>query len=321
MSEINKEAQDQIEKIAEACKKIKQKVVIWSLAYNHEPYIRDALEGFVMQKTEFPFVAIIHDDASTDGTAAIIKEYAQKYPDIILPIFEKENQYSKGDGSLDNIMKAAMEAAGAEYIAMCESDDYWTDPHKLQKQVSFLDLHSDYSLCFHSVRVISDGGEYRLDCFAHLTEKEYNGAEIIKKWTVPTCSTLLRSYLINLIPQNKNFQYGDNVIWLTCASYGKLFCMNSKMATYRRNNTGWTSQGSYYCNIKQIQHHIGLYEEFGNKFGKELNNKLLYWYAITFISGVRNLSISSLKYLIIGIRKYRISYISKVCGIIYNHFK
>lgn len=103
-------------------------VTIRCTAYNHEPYIRACLEGFVMQKTNFRFEAIVHDDASTDGTAAIIKEYAEKYPDVIKPILERENQYSKG--TLGKIMD---EASKGKYIAFCEGDDYWTDPLKLQK--------------------------------------------------------------------------------------------------------------------------------------------------------------------------------------------
>ena len=76
--------------------------------YNHEPYLRQCLEGFVMQKTSFAFEAIVHDDASTDNSAAIIREYAEKYPDIIKPIYETENQYSKHDGSLRRIMDSAI---------------------------------------------------------------------------------------------------------------------------------------------------------------------------------------------------------------------
>ena len=104
-------------------------VAIKCLVFNHEPYLRDCLEGFVMQQTDFPFVAIVHDDASTDHSADIIREYAAKYPDIILPIYETENQYSKHDGSLGRIMNTAVDATGAKYVAMCEGDDYWTDPH------------------------------------------------------------------------------------------------------------------------------------------------------------------------------------------------
>ena len=128
-------------------------VAIRCITYNHEPYIRDALEGFVMQKTNFPFVAIVHDDASTDGTAAIIREYAERYPDIIKPIYETENQYSKRDGSLTRIMNAACDATGAKYIAMCEGDDYWIDPLKLQKQVDFLESHPDYGMVYSDFNI------------------------------------------------------------------------------------------------------------------------------------------------------------------------
>ena len=102
-------------------------LAIRCLTYNHEPYIRQCLEGFVMQKTDFSFIAIVHDDASTDNTADIIREYAEKYPDIIKPIYETENQYSKHDGSLGRIMNAAI-PENVKYVAMCEGDDYWIDP-------------------------------------------------------------------------------------------------------------------------------------------------------------------------------------------------
>ena len=124
---------------------VKPLVAIHCLVYNHEPYLRDCFEGFVMQQTNFPFVAIVHDDASTDNSAAIIREYEEKYPDIIKPIYEAENQYSKRDGSVTRIMNAAIDATGAKYVAMCEGDDYWTDPLKLQKQVDFLNNNLDLS--------------------------------------------------------------------------------------------------------------------------------------------------------------------------------
>lgn len=123
-------------------------VSIRCLVYNHEPYLRQCLDGFVMQQTNFPFEAIVHDDASTDGSAAIIREYAEKYPDIIKPIYETENQYSKHDGSIARIMDAAIHP-NSKYIAFCEGDDYWTDPNKLQIQVDFLESHPDYVICTH----------------------------------------------------------------------------------------------------------------------------------------------------------------------------
>lgn len=123
-------------------------VTIRCITYNHEPYIRQCLDGFVMQKTNFRFEAIVHDDASTDGTATVIREYAEKYPDIIKPIYETENQYSKHDGSLQRIMSAHMRG---KYIAVCEGDDYWIDPLKLQKQVDFLEANPEYGLVYTNV--------------------------------------------------------------------------------------------------------------------------------------------------------------------------
>ena len=118
-------------------------VSIKCTVYNHEPYLRQCLDGFVMQQTDFPFEAIVHDDASTDGSAAIIREYAEKYPHIIKPIYETENQYSKG--MLAPIMRLAMHPA-SKYVAICEGDDYWTDPHKLQKQVDIMERDPEVGL-------------------------------------------------------------------------------------------------------------------------------------------------------------------------------
>lgn len=149
--EISPEAKEAIEGIRRRIDALpperRPKVCISSITYNHAPFLAQTLEGFVMQQTDFPFVAVVHDDASTDGTADILRQYAERYPDIIFPIFERENQYSKPGGPLTLIMHLAQEATGAPYIAKCEGDDYWTSPHKLQLQADFLDTHPDYVMC------------------------------------------------------------------------------------------------------------------------------------------------------------------------------
>ena len=123
-------------------------VSILCTAYNHEQYIRSALESFVSQKTGFAFEVLVNDDASSDGTAAIIREYAEKYPEIIRPFYQKENQFSKGIGYIyENIFYPH---ARGKYFAFCEGDDYWTDESKLQRQVNFLESHPDYSACVHN---------------------------------------------------------------------------------------------------------------------------------------------------------------------------
>lgn len=127
-------------------------VSIQCCTYNQDKYISDALDGFLLQKTTFPFEVIVHDDASTDRTADIIREYEKKYPDIIKPIYEKENQYSKHDGSLSKIVQ---NASKGKYIAFCEGDDYWIDENKLQMQVDFLEKNPEYrNLCKYLERAL-----------------------------------------------------------------------------------------------------------------------------------------------------------------------
>lgn len=126
-------------------------VSVYCLAYNHEKYIRDALEGFVSQKTNFPFEVFVHDDASTDNTAQIIKEYETRYPEIIRPIYQSENQYSKHIAIAKQFIFPRMKG---KYIAVCEGDDYWCDEEKLQRQVDWLENNPDYSMCVHNTRVI-----------------------------------------------------------------------------------------------------------------------------------------------------------------------
>src|SRR5450759_4645946 len=128
-------------------------VSVACLAYNHERYIRDAIEGFLKQRTTFPIEIIIHDDASTDCTSKIIGEYEAKYPNLIKTISQIENQYSIGN----NPGIIMLEKANGKYIALCEGDDYWTDPCKLQKQVDFLEANEDFVLCFHKVKILKDG--------------------------------------------------------------------------------------------------------------------------------------------------------------------
>ncbi len=120
------------------------------LTYNHEEYIEDALKGFVNQKTNFRYEVIVHDDASTDRTAEIVKRYSEKYPDIIKPIFQKENQWSKGI-KVDKIVKPYLTG---KYVAICEGDDCWISNHKLQLQVDFLETHPDYVACAHNSTVM-----------------------------------------------------------------------------------------------------------------------------------------------------------------------
>lgn len=117
--------------------------------FNHEKYIKQTLDGFLLQQTSFPIEIIVHDDASTDNTAEIIREYAEKDSRIV-PILQTENQFSKFKKPWANYV---FPRAQGKYIALCEGDDYWIDPFKLQKQVDFLEAHPDYGSCFHNSKI------------------------------------------------------------------------------------------------------------------------------------------------------------------------
>ena len=123
------------------------KVSVICTTYNQEAYIGSALEGFVNQKTNFDYEVLVHDDASTDNTASIIREYAERYPDIIRPIYQTENQYSQRKDFYGELL---FPSAKGEYIALCEGDDYWIDENKLQMQVDFLDQNPQYIACVHN---------------------------------------------------------------------------------------------------------------------------------------------------------------------------
>lgn len=230
-------------------------VTIRCVAYNHEPYIRECLEGFVMQKTNFRFEAIVHDDASTDGTANIIREYAEKYPDIIKPIFETENQYSKRDGSLRRIMNSHMKG---KYIAMCEGDDYWIDPYKLQKQVDYLEKHAEYGLVFGVVKnYMQDLGIFSKNLFGSQVK---NVKSLLINNTIPTPTVLFRNVIYKKYSEefkDKRWLAGDYPLWLYFAINSKLYFFKETFAVYRILN----NSASHSENIKKREAFIkSIYE-------------------------------------------------------------
>lgn len=268
-------------------------VAIRCIVYNHEPYLRDCLEGFVMQKTNFRFVAVVHDDASTDNSAAIIREYEEKYPDIIKPIYEIENQYSKHDGSLGRIMNAAIDATGAKYVALCEGDDYWTDPHKLQKQVDFLDTHPEYVLCCHRYKILNQNdGTWNQDYVASFFTEDTNaeGFAFTKKdnlhtWITKTMTLMYRRDVI--MPDTKQFKYWRDVHFnYYMLKQRKGFCLPDVAAVYRRHSGGIFSPLSD-INKNRINYLV-IHELFSmNKDDKDLQ-EFLFALHPSFFAGIRN---------------------------------
>lgn len=225
-------------------------VSIRCTVYNHEPYLRQCLDGFVMQKTLFPFEAIVHDDASTDKSADIIREYAAKYPHIIKPVYQKENQYSKHDDSIDRYLREAT-SPYARYFAFCEGDDYWTDPNKLQKQVDFMEEHPEYGLVhtyFNFVDIHSNIIPPPNSFYEQLQSRIIDGYVwdyyLLNSGFILTCTCMYRRTLY----QEKEQYFFDHGLFMMIARQSKIYCIREVTAAYRRNPTGAMCTASTYYN-------------------------------------------------------------------------
>lgn len=251
-------------------------VSISCITYNHENYIRDAIEGFLMQKTTFPVEILIHDDASTDKTADIIREYENKYPDIIKPIYQFDNKYSKGISVSETYN---FPRARGKYIAMCEGDDYWTDPSKLQKQVDFLEVNSDCSLCFHASKSIRNNNPK--DYILH-SPKEiplYNKFEmkhvILGGGGFMATNSMLfyREHILDRPAWMETTPVGDFPLMLLLASKGTIGYIDDVMSVYRvlSSQTSWSfqMQNSF---LRRIKHHNGTLK-YLTEFNKWSNKK------------------------------------------------
>lgn len=214
-------------------------VSVCVITYNHGKYIRQCLDGILMQKVNFPYEILIHDDASPDDTADIIREYWKKYPTVIKPILQTENQYSQGRAA----SKFNFDRAKAKYIAQCEGDDYWTDDGKLQMQVDFLEEHGEYVECGHNVRCINEYGcllTKHYIPYTYLRERDYSIDDIRrgKIWRVPTASAVYRNIYPTLDEDTVRIYYqlgatGDFKINVLLSNFGKCHMFKRPMSIYR----------------------------------------------------------------------------------------
>ena len=250
-------------------------LTIRCITFNHSKYIRECLDGFLMQKTNFAFDVLIHDDASTDGTDLIIKEYADKYPDIIRPLFEKENQYSKY-GNLMTVRKQMDPLLRGKYTALCEGDDYWTDPLKLQKQVDFLESHPEYSMCFHqTTRHYQDSDKPDELYYKELEERDYSGKELYEICRPAEASVVMRTCVHQSDVYKKFVQskmaFGDLPIFLTCAHCGKVHALNENMAVYRIHEGGVSSMFRKLDEsvLRYANDNLKIYKIFGDDYKGE----------------------------------------------------
>lgn len=231
-------------------------VSVCCLTYNHEKYIRDALEGFVNQKTSFSYEVIVHDDASTDSTAKIIQEYEKKYPEIIKPIYQKENQYSRGGGIIRNFVYPQVKG---KYVAFCEGDDFWTDPEKLQRQFEALEKNNNCAICINKVERtdVSGKGLGQFHPPVDISEGVIKSRDYLSLVAFPgifwflafqLSGCMVRKDLYSEWLKDKSafagaFDVRDTPFFLYMGLKGDAYYINKSMSCYRTGNSeSWTGK-------------------------------------------------------------------------------
>ena len=240
-------------------------------AYNHESYIAEALQSFVDQKTSFKYEIIVHDDASTDGTADIIEKFAKKYPDKIVPLLETENQYSKKRSVTYEI---DLPVTRGKYIAFCEGDDFWIDTKKLQRQVDIMESDSDISMCCHANKRINatDKKEINLMRATIMKDGFIDHRDCLSESNFPHFSSIMlrRDDCVLMPDMFKGWPVGDYPLRAYCLSRGKVYYIDSVMSSYRvMSQSSWSKAFRYnmeyrYNANKRMDEFLLMYDEYTN---------------------------------------------------------
>jgi glycosyltransferase involved in cell wall biosynthesis len=253
-------------------------VSISCVTYNHTHYIANAIESFLMQKTTFPVEILIHDDTSTDGTAEIIREYQKKHPDLIFPIYQTENQFSKGKKIS---LTYQFPRARGKYIALCEGDDFWIDPLKLQKQAEFLEANPDCTLCFHAAKILDETKGRFTNISRPMGVKQiYTIHDLLMPDAgnfIKLASVVLRAGVVDKYPDwIMKHTVGDYPLYLLYAHHGNFGYLDQVMSVYRISTTGiWSTK---YKEPNYAERHVlstvWMFGEF-NKYTNYIYDKLI----------------------------------------------
>jgi glycosyltransferase involved in cell wall biosynthesis len=215
-------------------------VSICCFTYNHKEFIKEAIEGFLMQKTTFPVEIIIRDDASTDGTSEIVKSYSERHPQIIRPILLTKNQHSQRREAFTNIISGV----SGDYIALCEGDDYWISENKLHEQVSLLKKYAECSFCFHTTNIINQGGMPSGRFKPISNQLIHELPELFGHNFIHTSSIVLRKSKLDRFPDwFYEVPMGDWPLCILLAEKGNFLYLDKVLSHYRHHDSSnWSSK-------------------------------------------------------------------------------
>lgn len=265
-----------------------KKVSVFLITYNHERFIAQTIESIVTQQTNFEFELVIGEDCSKDGTRAICERYAAVYPHIINLLASDRNY-----GPMENAIRV-FEACKGEYVALCEGDDYWIDPLKLQKQADFLDAHPDYSWCFGNIEVLDEmnWGLPRERYFPQVDKETVTIADVILTDVsiVPTATLFFRNLLPRPFPDFYRTTFsGDLFLHLYFADKGKGWYFREPLAVYRNHEGGLTKSPAQiektYNNI--FQFYKTMNEYLGHRYNDLIRQRLFEMTKTRLIYGAR----------------------------------
>lgn len=246
---------------------------VWVVTFNHKRFIAQTIESIVHQKTEFPFKVFIGDDCSTDGTREICLQYKEAYPDLIELVFNSVNHMQQNSA---NVYKACF-SSGARYTAMCEGDDYWNDPYKLQKQIGFLETHETYVGCFHNTeeRYQDDDTKASWLYCGYPGGRDISFDDMTHTNVIPTCSVVYRNNLFGDFPTwYPKLLIGDWPLHLLNAQYGNFRYIPQVMSVHRLHSKGvWGLQDPE----RNTKHIIDTYNVMidGFSYNQALADKLI----------------------------------------------
>lgn len=217
------------------------KLSVMMITYNHEAYLRQALDSALMQKVDFDYEIVVGEDCSTDSTRGILAEYNQKYPEKFRLLLNETNL-----GGVRNFYQTLQVCRG-EYVALLEGDDYWTSDTKLARQVEFLDTHPDFVICFHNVVGKFDAGDRPDFNYVQADQPETMGlAELLEENVIPTCSAIFRRGLCEPLPAwVYKLKMADYPLHVLNARHGKIRYFSELMGAYRIHTGGiWSGMSS-----------------------------------------------------------------------------